>query len=680
MPDLVQLTRHGEVGVITIQNPPVNALSPGVPEGILACVEEVLADPALQAAVLIGSGRTFIAGADIREFVKITTGQRDRELSLAPVLDRIERAEKPVVAAIHGTALGGGLEFAMACHYRVAVSNAQVGQPEVRLGLIPGAGGTQRLPRLIGTAKAAEMCAIGDPIGAREAHSLGLIDEIVGGDLLEGAIAFARRGLVPRPTRERNDKLVAFEHPRIPDRLRGRMAPKRAVEAVELSLRLPFDEALREERRIFEELLFSAESKALVHVFLGEREVGKVAGVPEVKEPPVKQVAVVGAGTMGTGIAMAYANAGFPVLLKETSAEALEKGVETIRRNYAASVAKGRLTQEEMDARLGRIAPTLSYDGFGGADLIVEAVFENMALKRHVFSDLDSLARPGAILATNTSTLNIDKIAAVTKRPEAVIGHHFFSPANVMRLLEIVRGEATSPEVIGASLALARRLGKVGVVVGNCRGFVGNRMFHPYRREAQFLVEEGASIYEVDDVLQEFGMAMGPLAVGDLAGLDVGWRIRKEFADLDSGGRKPLVEDYLCEKGRFGQKTGSGWYRYDENRNRTVDPEVAALAERLASEAGIPRRKIAREEILDRCLYALVNEGCRILDEKIAARPVDIDIIYIHGYGFPAHKGGPMKYAELTGWRTVYDRVREFESRHGAMWTPAPMLARLAGC
>ncbi|MEZ5357114.1 MAG: 3-hydroxyacyl-CoA dehydrogenase NAD-binding domain-containing protein [Bryobacteraceae bacterium] len=686
MAELVQLTRQSGVGVITIENPPVNALSPGVPEAIAACVEQVEADPDLVAAVVIGGGRTFIAGADIREFVKITSGEKG-SIALNPVLERVEASRKPVVAAIHGTALGGGLEVAMACHYRVAVPSAQLGQPEVKLGLIPGAGGTVRLPRLIGPAKAAEMCALGEPIRAAEAHSLGLVDRLIDGDLLAGAIDFAREVAPthPRRTCDSSEKLREFDRPRLPSKLKGRLAPQAAIRCVENAVIKPFDEALAEERRTFEELLHSDESKALVHVFFGEREVGKVPGVPAVKDVGFRKVAVIGAGTMGGGIAMAYANAGFDVLLIETAQEALDRGVETIRRNYASTVSKGRLSRGDADARIARIRPVVDAEltdpAIAEAGLIVEAVFENMELKKQVFAALDRVAAPDAVLATNTSTLSIDEIAAATSRPGRVVGHHFFSPANVMRLLEIVRGAATEPEVLGVSLALAKKLGKIGVVAGNCRGFIGNRMFHPYRREAQFLVEEGASIFDVDQTLVDFGMAMGPLAVGDLAGLDVGWRIRKEYAHLeDPSHRHALIEDRLCEMGRFGQKTSRGWYLYDENRTGRVDPEVAALAERLAHEAGIPRRKITRDEILDRCLFALANEGCRILEEGIALRPVDIDIVYIHGYGFPAHKGGPMKYAESIGWRKVYDRVCEFEQEHGeAMWAPAAKLRELAG-
>ncbi|MBK5293547.1 MAG: enoyl-CoA hydratase/isomerase family protein [Acidobacteriia bacterium] len=714
MNSLVQLTREGAVGVITIHNPPVNALSPGVPEGILACVEAIVADGKLRAAVLIGSGRTFIAGADIKEFGKITSGERTRGVGLNPILEQIENAAKPVVAAIHGTAFGGGLEVAMACHYRVAVAGAQVGQPEVKLGLIPGAGGTQRLPRLVGSAKAAELCAFGEPISAQVAFDLGLVDCIADGDLLRntrktelpaanlspvflrdlvarqapfallsGAVAFAMTLAAPRRTSGLTAKLAEFDRDsltkKVTQKLRGRQAPLRAIDAVAAAARMSFEEGLAEEARLFQECLYSDESKSLIHAFFGEREVSKVPGIAGKSDFAVRKAAIIGAGTMGGGITMNYVNAGIPVLLKETTQEALDKGMATIRRNYESTVAKGRLSREEAERRLALITPALSYDGFEDADIVVEAVFEGLDLKKKIFTEIDAVARPGAILASNTSTLSIDEIASATKRPQDVIGHHYFSPANVMRLLEIVRGKASSPEVIGASLAIGKKLGKVAVVVGNCRGFVGNRMFHPYRREAQFLVEEGASIPEVDEVLYEFGMAMGPLSVGDLAGLDVGWRIRKEFKHLEKPGiRQPLVEDQLCEMGRFGQKTRAGWYQYDEQRNRLPDKAVEALVRQAARDAGIERRNVSREEILDRCIYGLVNEGARILEEGIALRSVDIDIIYLNGYGFPAHRGGPMFYADTVGLDKVYARICEFERAHGELWTPAPLLKRLA--
>lgn len=674
----VRISRKDAIAIITIDNPPVNTINPAVTEALEVCVDQAMADPEVRGAVIIGAGRNFVAGYDINEFVRFVSGEKEVDVDLGRVLGKIEVAPKPIVAAMQGAALGGGLELALACHYRLASQGAQLGQPEVKLGLIPGAGGTQRLPRLIGSYRAAVMCATGEPIGAAEALESGLIDEIVEGDLLDGALRFAAGCSGPRPTRAKDQSLSTFILPKLPPKLRPLFAPNQALAAVELANRLPFAQGLLEEQRLFRECLYSNESKALVHVFLGEREVAKVPGIPKVTLA-IELAAVIGAGTMGRGIAMAYANAGIPVLLTDESADAIERAMLAIRAQYKSTVSKGRMTAAEAEARIARIQRAEGYAGMEKASVIVEAVFEDMALKKRVFADIDSFASSNAILATNTSSLDIDQIAASARRPERVIGHHFFSPAQVMRLLEIVRGKATSPEVIGASLAIAKMLGKVGVVVGNCKGFVGNRMFHCYRREAQFLVEEGADPAEVDAALVDFGMAMGPLAVGDLAGLDIGWRIRKEHRHLeDPDVRKPLIEDMLCEAGRFGQKTRAGWYRYDGERNRIEDPEVESIAAEAARRAGITRREIPADEIRDRCLCALVNEGCRILEEGIAARPVDIDMIYVNGYGFPAHRGGPMKYAELAGWRRVHDRVRELERVHGALWRPAGLLAKLA--
>ncbi|HEX3585883.1 MAG TPA: 3-hydroxyacyl-CoA dehydrogenase NAD-binding domain-containing protein, partial [Candidatus Angelobacter sp.] len=587
MSDLVQLSKDNDIAIIMINNPPVNALSPGVPEGISEAIEQIDKDPTVKAAVMMGAGKTFVAGADIKEFGKMTSGKTRGGIPFLPLLMRIEDCSKPVVMAIHGTAFGGGLELAMAGHYRVAAPSAQVGQPEVKLGIIPGAAGTQRLPRLAGVAKAVEMCAGGDPIKAKEALSLGIIDKLIDGDLLAGAVAFAREvaGKPARKTRERNEKLGSAEQnaaifaaarDAARKKARGLMAPLAAIDAVEAATKLPFDQGVEAERKLFTECLFSDQSKAMIHVFFGEREVAKIPDVPkETPTIPVNSAAVIGAGTMGGGIAMNFANAGIPVLLKETDQAALDRGINTIRKNYDNSVKKGRFTQQQMDDRMKLIKPTLTYDGFEQVDMVVEAVFEGMALKKQVFGDLDKICKPGAILASNTSTLNIDEIASATSRPESVIGTHFFSPANVMRLLEIVRGKASSKEVIATCMQLSKKLGKVGVLVGNCRGFVGNRMFGPYRREAQFLVEEGAGIEAVDKAMYDYGMAMGPLAVGDLAGLDVGWRIRKEFKHLEKPGvRQPLAEDRLCEMGRYGQKTGAGWYKYDENRRAIFDPTV----------------------------------------------------------------------------------------------------------
>jgi 3-hydroxyacyl-CoA dehydrogenase len=689
MSELVKYARDGNVAIITIDNPPVNALSPGVPEGILEGIDQANADREVEAIVVIGGGRTFIAGADIKEFGKITSGAKPR-LALYPSLLKIEDSKKPVVMAIHGTAFGGGLEVAMAGHYRVAVASAQVGQPEVKLGIIPGAAGTQRLPRLAGVAKAVEMCAFGEPIDAKSALECGILDQIIEGDLLTGAVKFAREaaGKLAFKTRERGEKLhdaaknatvfnVAREHAR--RTRRGQTAPLAAIDAVEVSTKGSFADGCDREAQIFQECLFSTQSKALIHAFFGERIVAKIPDIPkDTKTYEIRKAAVIGAGTMGGGIAMNYVNAGIPVIIKETTQEALDKGFAIIKKNYQNSVNKGRFSAETMQKRLDLITLSLTYDGFEQADVIVEAVFEGMALKKEIFGALDKIAKPDCILASNTSTLSIDEIASATTRPQMVIGHHFFSPANVMRLLEIVRGKETSKEVIATSMGLAKKLNKVGVLAGNCRGFIGNRMIHCYGREAQFLVEEGAAVEQVDGAIYDFGLAMGPLAMGDLAGLDVGWRIRKEFKHLEKPGiRTPKGADALCELGRYGQKTGAGWYKYDENRKPSGDPEVTALIEKLALEEGIVRRPITNEEIIERTIYALVNEGARILEDGIALRAVDIDVVYLTGYGFPAWRGGPMFYADTVGLKNVLAKIEEFEKRHGELWAPAPLLKKL---
>ncbi len=691
MNDLVQLKKDGDVAIITINNPPVNALSAGVPEGISEAIEQIGKDESVHAAVLIGGGRTFVAGADIKEFGKFVSGKSPRGTGLLPLLLQIEDCHKPIVMAIHGTAFGGGLELAMAGHYRAAAPGAKVGQPEVKLGIIPGAAGTQRLPRLVGVAKAVEMCAGGNPVTVEDAAKLGIIDRIIEGDLLSGAIRFARE-VAGRPapkTREREGNLGTPEQSApiftaareaVRKKQRGMTAPLTAIDAVEAATKMSFEDGCREEQRLFIECLQSDQSKALIHAFFGEREVAKIPDVPrDTPTIPVNSVAVVGAGTMGGGIAMVFANAGISVLLKEADQAALDRGLANIQKNYASSVKRGRFTQQFVDERLKLIRPTLQYDGFEKADMVVEAVFEGMALKKEVFAQLDRVCKADAILASNTSTLNIDEIASTTSRPESVIGTHFFSPANVMRLLEIVRGKKTSKPVIATCMQLSKKIGKIGVLVGNCRGFVGNRMFGPYVRESVFLIEEGTSVETVDQALSEFGMAMGPLAVGDLAGLDVGWRVRKEYRHLEKPGvRQAMAGDRLCEMGRYGQKTGAGWYKYDENRRATPDPEVATLVGQWASEAGIPQRQIAASEIVDRCVYALVNEGARILAEGYALRAVDIDIIYLNGYGFPAYRGGPMWFADTVGLKIVYDRVCEFQRQHGEIWEPAPLLKHLA--
>jgi 3-hydroxyacyl-CoA dehydrogenase len=535
------------------------------------------------------------------------------------------------------------------------------------------------------------MCAGGKPVSAREAAALGLVDRLIEGDLLAGAVAFAREvaGKPAPKTRARAEKLgpaaetaaiFAAARDAAAKKQRGLKAPLAAIDAVEAGTKLPFEEGCQAEAKLFTECLFSDQSKALIHVFFGEREVAKIPDIPkETALIPVNSVAVVGSGTMGGGIAMVFANAGIPVLLKDVDEAALNLGMEKIRKNYASSVQRGRFTQAFVDERLKLITPVPDYDAFSVVDMVIEAVFEGMALKKKVFADLDRVCRPGAILASNTSTLDIDEIAGSTSRPEAVIGTHFFSPANVMRLLEIVRGKKSSKEVIATCMQLSKKLGKIGVLVGNCRGFVGNRMFGPYRREAQFLVEEGAEVEAVDKALVDFGMAMGPLATGDLAGLDVGWRIRKEYRHLEKPGiRQPFAEDRLCELGRYGQKTLKGWYRYDENRRASADPEVTALVQKWSADSGIPQRLISAAEIVDRCIYALVNEGARILEEGYALRAVDIDIIYLNGYGFPAYRGGPMWHADTVGLQKVYQRVCEFHKQHGELWEPAPLLQRLA--
>jgi 3-hydroxyacyl-CoA dehydrogenase len=688
----VSVTNSDGVALIRIDNPPVNALSQDVIDGISAAIDAVAQDTAVRAAVVVGAGRTFPAGADIKGLENIAWGGDSGAPDLHDLLQRIEDLAKPVVMAMHGTALGGGLEVAMAGHYRVALPEAQMGLPEANLGIVPGAEGTQRLPRLVGLEKAIEMCVSGKPVKARDALAAGLIDRIVEGDLATEAIAFAREaasfGTHPK-TRERRDRLPPREAvaamvaagKEVARRTRRHMeAPVRVIDALEAAVTLPFAEGCVRERRISLECMRSEQAKALIHAFFAERGVSRVPGVT--KDTPaatVSSVGVVGAGTMGGGIAMACANAGIQVRLVDATQPGLDNGVATIRRNYDVSVKRGRFTPEQVEQRMSSIRPQIGYDGFGDVDLIIEAVFENLSLKKEIMAALDRVAKPGTIIATNTSTLDIDAIAAATSRPDKVVGLHFFSPANVMRLVEIVRGKATSPDTLATAMALAKRLGKVGVVVGNCEGFVGNRMMFPYMYECQFLVEDGATPEQVDKALTEFGMAMGMFAVDDMAGLDVAWRVRKELNQFSKpGDRKPLVADTLCEMGRFGQKTGKGWYVYGDDRKPVPDPEVLSLIERAASAAGIRRRAITNEEIIERTIYALINEGARVLDEGYASRAADIDVVYTNGYGFPAWRGGPMFYADRVGLKKVYERVSAFHRELGQRWAPAPLLARLA--
>ena len=691
--DRVSVSTSGDVAIITVDNPPVNALSAGVPQGLARAFEQTASDEHVRAVVVIGAGRTFIAGADINELERAAWDERASLPRMHELLRQIEDMPKPVVMAIHGTALGGGLELAMAGHYRVATRDARVGQPEVNLGIIPGAEGTQRLPRLAGIERAIDLCVSGRLISAADALAAGIVDRIVEGDLLTDAIAFAREkaagGSHPK-TRDRNDKLGTpaanaplYEAGRQTARKtrRHQIAPLKAIDAIEAAATLPFVEGCRREGELFIDCVRSEPCKALVHAFVSERGVAKIPDLPrDVRAIDVKSVAIVGAGTMGSTIAMACANAGMTVMLSDVSQERVDAGLGTIRRNYDSSIKRGRLTPEAVEQRLAAISGCVGYDTFATADLIIEAVFESMSLKKEVYAELDRVAKPGAVLATNTSTLDIDAIAAATTRPEAVVGLHFFSPAHVMRLVEIVRGEATSPAVLSTALSVAKRLGKVGVVVRNAFGFVGNRMMFPYMYEAQFLAEEGATPEQVDRVLTDWGMAMGIFAVDDLGGLDVAWRVRHEVGQFDHpGARKPLVADVLVEMKRLGQKTGKGWYRYEPGDRKPIpDPEVVQIIERVTTEAGMRRRAISDEEIFERTMYALINEGARLLDEGIAMRAADIDVIYVNGYGFPAYRGGPMFYADRVGLDRIYRRVSEFHRELGQRWAPAPLLERLA--
>lgn len=680
---VVYAVRDG-IAVLTVENPPVNALGQAVRAGLIAGLDRADADPAVSAAIIIGGGRTFIAGADIKEFGKPPTAPY-----LPQVLERIEAMTKPVVAALHGTALGGGFEVALTCHWRVAVDSAQVGLPEVKLGVIPGSGGTQRLPRLIGPKLALDMIVPGNPIPAKKAADLGVIDEIVG-DLLPGALAFAKKVVAEkrplRLVRDMNDRIAdvdpaVFEDYRksIARKAKGFLAPWRCIDAVEAATKLPIDEGLKKEREFFFECMDSPQRKAQIHAFFAEREAAKIPDLPaDVKPKQIRSAAVLGAGTMGGGIAMNFANAGIPVKLLDVSQEALSRGLGVIEKNYATSVARGSMKQEAMDRAMKLITGTQHFEDIGDADIVVEAVFEEMGVKKEVFGKLDRVMKQGAVLATNTSTLDIDEIAASTKRPQDVIGTHFFSPANVMKLLENVRGAKSSPETIATVMALGKTLKKVAVLAGNCDGFIGNRMLHGYLREANFLLEEGASPQQVDAALENFGLAMGPFRMGDLAGLDVGWRIRKGKAHLrPADERYSPVADRLCEMGRFGQKTGAGFYRY-EGRDAIPDPVTDEIILASAKEQGIERREISDEEIVQRCMYPLVNEGARILEEGIAIRASDIDITYLFGYGFPVYRGGPMFWAEQIGLDKVLATIRGFHKVHGKFWEPAPLLVQRA--
>jgi 3-hydroxyacyl-CoA dehydrogenase len=681
----VTLIRDGEIGVITINNPPVNALSQPLRAGIKTVLAEANGDASLSALVIHCEGRTFIAGADIREF-----GRPPQPPDLLEVINAIEDSAKPIIAAIHGTALGGGFEVALGCHYRVAVSSAKVGLPEVKLGLLPGAGGTQRLPRLIGPEAALKIIVDGTPIVAAKAKAMGIVDEIVEGDLRLEAIAFARKVVAEKRPRRKvsglkvqldNPKLFAEFEKSIAKKQRGFLAPFQCIKAVQAACELPFAEGSKRERELFMELMASPQSKAQRHVFFAEREVAKIPGLPENQTTrEIKSVAVLGAGTMGGGISMSFVNAGIPVTLLEMNQENLDRGLSTIRKNYANSVAKGSLKQEDMERRMALLKPTLSYDDLRQADLTIEAVYEEMPIKKEVFAKLDKTCKPGAILASNTSYLSIDEIARSTQRPQDVMGMHFFSPANVMKLLENVRGKKTAPDVYATAMKVGKTIGKVPVLVGVCDGFVGNRMLSPRLREHSFMLEEGALPQQIDKVLYDFGFPMGPFAMGDLAGLDVGWRNRKSRLDrLTPRERANDLLDKLCEMGRFGQKTGAGFFKYDDKRNPSPDPLVEELILIHAMAHGFKRRAIGDQEILERSLYSMINEGAKILEEGIAARPLDIDMVWIYGYGFPVYRGGPMYYADQIGLKPIYDAVLKYQREVGSeYWQPSPLLEKLA--
>jgi 3-hydroxyacyl-CoA dehydrogenase len=676
---VTDLTREGDVAVLTIDSPPVNALSADVRNGLRDGVALAAGDSAVKAIVVICAGRTFIAGADIAEFGKPPKGATLPELQAT-----LEGGPKPVIAAIHGTALGGGFEMALMCHYRVAVPSAKLGLPEIKLGLIPGAGGTQRLPRLSGVENAIEVILSGTPFAAKQALEWGVVDTLVEeGKLRDGALAFARKVIdthMPlRKIRDLHDKIEAARNrPEIFDKVRREYARKyrgfeawqAALRAVQATVDLPFDEGMKLERQAFLDLIPTAQSRAQRYVFFAERKVWKIADVP-VDTPvlSVKKVGVVGAGTMGGGISMNFLNAGIPVTIVETAQAALDRGVATIRRNYDNTAKKGRLTPADVQTRMGLLTPGLNLDALSDCDLVIEAAYENMEIKKDIFRKLDQIAKPGAILASNTSYLNVDEIAAVTKRPDHVLGMHFFSPANVMRLLEVVRGAKTSKPVIATAMRLARKIGKVGVLVGVCHGFVGNRMLHQRQREAQKLILEGAMPWDVDRVIYDFGLPMGPFAMSDLAGLDIGW-------SKDTS-KSSTIREILCEMDRRGQKTGAGFYDYDEARNAKPSPVVEKIILDFAASKGINRRTISDDEILQRCIYPMINEGARILAEGKAQRASDIDIVWINGYGWPVYRGGPMFYADLIGPEKVLAKLREFEATMGGDFKPAPLLESL---
>ncbi|MCL4680077.1 MAG: enoyl-CoA hydratase/isomerase family protein [Rhodocyclaceae bacterium] len=688
MSEVVSIAMQGEVAVVTVDSPPVNTLSREVRAGLKAAFESLRGKPDVKAVVLACAGKTFLSGGDMREF---ETGVQ--EPGYHEVLRLIEDTTVPVVAALYGTVMGGGLETAIACHYRVAQEGTRLGLPEITLGIIPGAGGTQRMPRLIGLEPALDMMLSAKPLSVAEAQKVSLVDTAVAADVTAAAVDYARElvaaGKGPRRTRERTipgaDKageIIAARRAAAAKTFRNRNSYNVLLDAVQAAAGLPFDAGIARERELSNQVERAVEGRAFRHLFFGERELRKIPGLPaDVQSRPIKKVGIVGAGTMGGGISMCFANAGIPVTIVDAKQEALDRGLATIRKNYERSVSRGSLQPGQMEQRLALISPTLDYAALGDADLVIEAVFENMALKQEIFGKLDAVAKPGAILGTNTSTLDIDEIAAVTKRPQDVIGLHFFSPANVMRLLEIVQCAKTAPDVVMTALDIAKTIKKVGVVAKVCYGFIGNRMMDPYGREAERCVLEGATPEEVDGALEDFGMAMGILAVYDMAGIDIGHLTRVARAHLlpkDPTFYRPTA--LLTERGWLGQKTGRGYYRYDgADRKRTPDPEAIAMFAEEAKRLGVPQRKPSKQEIQERCLYAMINEGALLLEEGIAVRASDIDIVYASGYGFPRYRGGPMFYADTVGLKVIYDKIMEFQKTLDPQyWQPAPLLEKLA--
>ncbi|UYN96356.1 MAG: enoyl-CoA hydratase/isomerase family protein [Enhydrobacter sp.] len=688
MSDAVLRSTEGRIGILTVNNPPVNALAAAVRDGIKDGVEAFGKDPGIDAIVLIGGGRTFIAGADIREF-----GKPPKGANLNDVIATMENSPKLIVAALHGTPLGGGLETALGAHYRVALPSTRVGLPEVHLGILPGAGGTQRLPRLTGAKYALDAIISGRHIPAPEAKSKGIVDALVeGDDLLKGAIAHTQMLLAQKaPLRRVRDLKATLESPdlfketekAIARRARGFKAPWSIIKTVQAAVELPFDEGMKRERELFLELLTSSESAAQRYYFFAEREAAKVLDVPaDTPQRPIKSAGIVGAGTMGGGIAMNFANAGIPVTLLEVKQEALDRGLKTIRTNYENTAKRGGMKAEDVDKRMALIRPTLSYDDLKDADVVIEAVFETMEVKEGVFKKLDEIAKPGAILATNTSGLDVNRIADYTGRPGDVIGMHFFSPANVMKLLENVRGKATSKDVIATVMSLSKKIGKIPVLVGVCEGFVGNRMLRQRGVQSAYMLEEGALPQQIDKVIYDFGFPMGPFAMSDLAGNDVGWRIRQGKKEKEQRNVRytGYIADAICELGRFGQKTGAGYYRYDlPDRTPIPDPEVEKIIEETSKKLGITRRAVSDQEILERTLYPMVNEGAKILEEGMAQRALDIDVIWVNGYGWPVYRGGPMWWADnVVGLKTIHDTLLKYRDLSGeAFWEPAPLLKKL---